>query len=59
MTQKFPSFFFSVYFLFLIIFIAVELIYNVVLISALQQSDSHTYIFFPMMVDYRILNVSL
>ena len=52
---------------FLKIFIAVELVYSVVLISAVQQSDSviHTYIyiymfffiFFSIMVYHRRLNI--
>ena len=46
-----------------IYFIEVQLIYNVVLISAVQQSDSviHIYtfffIFFSIMVYHRILNI--
>ena len=44
------------------LFIEVYLIYNVVLISALQQSDSviHIFlIFFSIMVNHRILNIVL
>ena len=44
------------------LFIEVYLIYNVVLISALQQSDSviHFFlIFFSIMVNHRILNIVL
>ena len=45
----------------LIYFIEVKLIYNVVLISAVQQSDSviHTsfFIFFSIMVYHKVLNI--
>ena len=49
-------------FIFLIYFIEVQLIYNVVLISAVQQIDSVIYIyiyfiFFSIMVYHRILNI--
>ena len=56
--ERGPRFFF-----FLIYFIEVELIYNVVVVSGLQQSDSviHIYtfsfIFFSIMAYYRILNI--
>ena len=55
----------STFFLINIFFTEVELMYNAVLISAVQQSDSviHTHsffnIFFSMMVYRRILNIVL
>ena len=44
---------------FKIYFVEVQLIYNIVLISAVQQSDSvvHTYTFFSIMIYLRILNI--
>ena len=56
------SFFFFAY-VFKIYFMEVQLIYNVVLVSGVQQNDSviHTYtfffIFFSIMVYHRIVNV--
>ena len=49
-------------YLFIYLFIGVELIYNVVLITAVQQSDSVTRIyilfqFFSIKVYYKILNI--
>ena len=48
-------------FIFLKIFIEVQLIYNVVLVSGVQHSDSVVYIFFFIfffiMAYYRILNI--
>ena len=40
-------------------FMEISLIYNVVLVSVVQQSDSviHTHIFFFIMIYYRILNI--
>ena len=51
----------AAYFLFKILFYpsTVELIYSVMLISVVQQSDSviHIYIFFSVMIYDRILNM--
>ena len=47
--------------IFFLKFIEVQLIYNIVLISTVQQNDSviHMYAFFSIMVYHRILNIVL